>query len=382
MGTCKNKICVYAICKNENKFVDAWIDSMSEADYIVVLDTGSTDGTFEKLKADPRVIADCKIIDPWRFDVPRNIALSMIPKDANILISTDLDELLEPGWAKIIKDNWIDGFHERALYKYAWSHNENGDPERIFYYDKIHSRNWIWKAPVHEYLTPIEGHDELLDQEYVNSRSLDLFNSGVYLHHYPDKSKSRASYLPLLELRAKEDPNDYNGLYYYAHELYYRGYYEKSISVLDDILNNDKFEGIRTPLEIAACYLFMGDSFLGLNSQEAAISAYNSAIAAESTYREPYLQLAKVYLDKGYNNIAIGIVKDAMEKSYRHYTWLERDLSWKEEPYDILALAYSTIGDYKSAYTNAVKALMENTSDERLLYNAKAIGDKLNEEDK
>ena len=28
---------------------------MSEADYIVVLDTGSTDGTYEKLQQDPRV---------------------------------------------------------------------------------------------------------------------------------------------------------------------------------------------------------------------------------------------------------------------------------------------------------------------------------------
>lgn len=372
-----NKICVYAICKNEIQFVDKWLGSMIEADYIVILDTGSTDGTFEKLKNDPRVTrVEQKIYDPWRFDNARNDALLLCPEDTDIFVSTDLDEIFDSGWSEPLREQWIRGIHVRALYKYAWSHNTKGEPERVFYYDKIHGPNWYWKAPVHEYLTSDE-----YDEEYTKNHSLDLFDS-IFLHHYPDQSKSRGSYLPLLELRAEEDPNDYNGLYYYAHELYYRGYYEKSISVLDDILNDDRFEGIRTPLEVAACYLFMGDSFLGLNSQEAAISAYNSAIAAESTYREPYLQLAKVYLDKGYNNIAIGIVKDAIEKSYRHYTWLERDLSWKEEPYDILALAYSSIGDYKSAYTNAVKALMENTSDERLLYNAKAIGDKLNEEDK
>lgn len=49
------KICVYAICKNELKFVEQWLESMSEADYIVVLDTGSTDGTYERLKEDSRV---------------------------------------------------------------------------------------------------------------------------------------------------------------------------------------------------------------------------------------------------------------------------------------------------------------------------------------
>ena len=45
------KIVVYAICKDEAQFVDRWMDSMSEADQVVVLDTGSEDGTAEKLRA-------------------------------------------------------------------------------------------------------------------------------------------------------------------------------------------------------------------------------------------------------------------------------------------------------------------------------------------
>ena len=45
------KIAVYAICKNEAQFVDRWMDSMSEADEIVVLDTGSSDNTVELLEA-------------------------------------------------------------------------------------------------------------------------------------------------------------------------------------------------------------------------------------------------------------------------------------------------------------------------------------------
>lgn len=49
------KICVYAICKNESKFINRWLSLMSETDYIVVLDTGSTDGTYEKLMSDHRI---------------------------------------------------------------------------------------------------------------------------------------------------------------------------------------------------------------------------------------------------------------------------------------------------------------------------------------
>ena len=44
------KIVVYAIAKNESAFVDRWMDSMSEADQVVVLDTGSDDYT-ERLRA-------------------------------------------------------------------------------------------------------------------------------------------------------------------------------------------------------------------------------------------------------------------------------------------------------------------------------------------
>ena len=45
------RVCVYAICKNEAKFARRWMDSMSEADHIVVLDTGSTDGTPQLLRS-------------------------------------------------------------------------------------------------------------------------------------------------------------------------------------------------------------------------------------------------------------------------------------------------------------------------------------------
>ena len=45
------KICVYAIAKNEIKFIDRWYNSVKEADYICVLDTGSSDGSYEKFKS-------------------------------------------------------------------------------------------------------------------------------------------------------------------------------------------------------------------------------------------------------------------------------------------------------------------------------------------
>ena len=56
------KICVYAICKNESKFINRWLESIKDADYICVLDTGSTDNSVELLK-NAGVIVETKTFD-------------------------------------------------------------------------------------------------------------------------------------------------------------------------------------------------------------------------------------------------------------------------------------------------------------------------------
>ena len=45
------KVYVYAICKNESKFAERWMASMSEADGVYVLDTGSQDDTGSLLRS-------------------------------------------------------------------------------------------------------------------------------------------------------------------------------------------------------------------------------------------------------------------------------------------------------------------------------------------
>ena len=99
------KIVVYAISKNESKFVDRWVDSMREADDIIVLDTGSKDDTVEKLKKRGVKVYEA-VFDPWRFDVARNASLEKVPLDTDICVCTDLDEVFVSGWRKILEKEW------------------------------------------------------------------------------------------------------------------------------------------------------------------------------------------------------------------------------------------------------------------------------------
>ena len=101
----KYKVVVYAISKNESDFVDRWVKSMSEADSIYVLDTGSTDDTVEKLKSYGVHVSSCTI-NPWRFDIARNLSLALVPEDADICVCTDLDEVFDENWRTYLEESW------------------------------------------------------------------------------------------------------------------------------------------------------------------------------------------------------------------------------------------------------------------------------------
>ena len=144
-------VCVYAICKNEAKFVPGWIESMREADSIVVLDTGSTDETVRLLEEGGAKVTR-EIISPWRFDTARNRSLELVPEEADICVCTDLDELLRPGWRALLEAAWKPGTGQ-ATYRYVWNFNEDGSEGVVFWYEKVHARGlYRWIHPVHEEL--------------------------------------------------------------------------------------------------------------------------------------------------------------------------------------------------------------------------------------
>ena len=150
------KVAVYAICKNEARFAARWMASMGEADGVYVLDTGSTDGTAERLRALGAVVAVEEII-PWRFDAARNRSLALVPENVDICVCTDLDEVFRPGWRAALEGAWGPDTVQ-ASYRYTWSFRPDGGEDTVFWSEKIHSRQgWRWVHPVHEVLERLPG---------------------------------------------------------------------------------------------------------------------------------------------------------------------------------------------------------------------------------
>ena len=122
----KFKTCVYAISKNEEKFVNRWYESIKQSDYICVLDTGSTDKTVEKLKQ-LGVNVKVQTINPWRFDEARNESLKMIPNDTDICICLDLDEVMCKNWKNELNKVWSKDI-DRLQYIYNWKLDDKNKP--------------------------------------------------------------------------------------------------------------------------------------------------------------------------------------------------------------------------------------------------------------
>ena len=69
----KNRLIIPLRVKNAKLFIDEWLNCYEKlADGIVAVDNGSTDGTYEKLKNHPKVLA---IRQTEEFDEGRDIKI-------------------------------------------------------------------------------------------------------------------------------------------------------------------------------------------------------------------------------------------------------------------------------------------------------------------
>jgi len=200
------KYAVYTITKNEANHIARWAESAKDADYRVVVDTGSTDETVE-IARDAGCTVHVVNISPWRFDDARNTSLALVPYDADLCIALDADEVLAPEWRMHL--DGLNPYVTRPRYKYVWSWNEDGTQGLTYSGDKIHTRvGYRWKHPVHEVITPTG--EEVQDW------------CGLEIYHHPDSTKPR-QYIHLLELSVSEEPTDDRNAHYLAREYLYHG---------------------------------------------------------------------------------------------------------------------------------------------------------------
>lgn len=358
----QKKVCVYAITKNEEKFAKRWYESVKEADEVYVLDTGSTDNTVKILKELGAKVT-VKEINPWRFDVARNESLKLVPNDCDICVCIDIDEVINKGWRKTLESLWTDNVNH-LRYNYNWSHDENGNPAVNFYIEKIHARNnYEWVHPVHEVL------------KYTGEKEIYVTTDEITVDHYPDDTKSRSSYLPLLELSVKENPNDDRNVHYLGREYMFHGMWNESIDML---IKHLSLPNATWKDERCASMRFIARCYKNLKRYEEARMWLDKAIVEAPYLRDPYME--RSLLEYSLNNF-----KDvkkycllALEIKNHEKSYINEPFSWDETVYDLLSIACFNDNEINDSLKWINKALEINPKNKRIINNKKIIKDKRN----
>jgi glycosyltransferase involved in cell wall biosynthesis len=353
------KVAVYTIALNESNFIPRWYNSAKNADYILIADTGSTDDTYDVAEKLGIEVVGIKVT-PWRFDIARNTALSMLPDDVDYCIALDMDEILVGNWREELEKAHNSRI-TRPRYRYTWSWKDKEEtiPGLQYGGDKIHQRHgYRWKHPVHEVLVEdrIKETQEWYDFE---------------IYHHPDHTKSRSQYLPLLELAVKEDPWDDRNAYYYGRELFFNQKYLQAFKQLKRYLS---LPTATWKAERSAAMRYMAKC-LGGEQRE-----YWLKKAAEEApnRREPLVDLALFYFDNYKWKDCLNHAKKATRIAEKPLEYLCEDFAWGSVPFDLVAVSSYNLKDYKQAMLFGKKALKIDPNNERLQSNMKLYEEAIN----
>ena len=347
----KYKIAVYTIALNEEKHVKRWFESAKDADLLVIADTGSIDNTRFLAKSLGIAVTEIEV-NPWRFDVARNASLVLVPEDFDICIQLDMDEVLSKGWRKKVEDAYDQG-NFWPIYKHVTVRDEQGTPKHYQHYFKIHPRKgFYWKYPIHEVLM----HEPTL---FFDRKVIDL-----EVDHIKDLSKSRKSYLDLLEKAVQEEPNDWRMNHYLNREYFY------AFNWLKVLQSGFRCEEIRGgwDVERASTYIWASEAAYQLKMTSLAEDWARKATEAAPHFYEAWHWRAHI---AHFNNKWSDCLEFAKKRLTleRHNHHLVKPEIWDWWGFDLIALASHKLGKDEDAIFYGETAFFKNPSNQRLRKN-------------
>jgi glycosyltransferase involved in cell wall biosynthesis len=345
------KVAVYTIALNEEKHVERWYNSVKDADYILIADTGSTDRTVEIAKS-LGINAVNALIKPFRFDTSRNAALAALPADIDYCISLDMDEVLTEGWRADIETLVPLEENQSAVLRstLTWNFREDGTPGLQYGADRIHSRWGVtWRQPAHEIISTYGDYEE--KRGWV----------GFGIHHLADATKSRGQYMAMLKMAVQENPHSDRNAFYYARELYFYGLYSEAAKEFKRHLELPT--AVWRPERAASL------RYLAICEPINAETHLVKAVATDPSRREAKVALAQEFYKKNDWANCYKWATDALQIETKPLDYMCEEFAWNHTPYDLAALASYNLGKFDEAFKYGTKAVELAPEDERLVAN-------------
>lgn len=356
------KIAVYTIAKNEEQFVERFYESCKNADLVMIADTGSTDSTIEKAKS-LGIEVHSITVNPWRFDVARNMALDLLPEDVDICVSLDLDEVLTEGWREKLEEAWEP---ETGRASYLWEDGNNFSASQ-----KIHARHgYKWHYPCHEMPIATAGWET---EKVVHIQ-------GSYIKHLPDRDKNRSGYFDLCELGVKEAPDDFWASVVYLQALLATRDWQKILlEAQRALLLDHKKSGIDADATRSYVLRLAGKACVGLGKNDEALDYLRKAVEQCPGRREVWIDVAKMCFNLQKWEDCYEAALQATLRVHNQYRFPYEPSAWGPIAYDLAAVSCYKLGRYRAAVHMGKLALDRSPDDERLKKNVEGYEETLNE---
>lgn len=209
-----NTVSLCMICKNEIHNIETLIRSVCPVlEQVVVVDTGSTDGTLEVLRTLAQEYKNLQIEEfVWikDFSAARNYSFSFAKHDW--IFWLDCDDQIDQNELKHFKDNELERSDVDCwVLDYVYSRLPNGEPYTILGRERFvrRSLNPRWHGAIHETI----GIWNMRQRHYANMR---------VLHERTGKAYDINRNVDILESEYQKNPNDPRTAYYLGKELFDR----------------------------------------------------------------------------------------------------------------------------------------------------------------
>jgi len=260
------KLSVSMIVKDEQENIAQCLNSVKDADEIIVVDTGSKDETPDIAKS----MGVKVFFFPWRdnFAEAYNFADSRCQGDW--ILSIDADERLEEGGIKkirkLIKDEKADWIDVKIDYENSYHYF----PKLI---KKIDTNYWIGAV-----------HRTLASRWYWNKKDIT-----IYAHRSISHRKDPDRTIRILRRELEEHPELLRERFFYGMELAIRQKWYEALSQFEIFLRSLSFDWLKDEIKkahVAEAYLMRAKIYRQLNCMIASRESAKRALEITPNFRE------------------------------------------------------------------------------------------------
>ncbi len=361
---------VLVIARNEVKTLPRLLQSlqtfMQFGGDVVVVDTGSTDGTPDAARA-----FNCRVFEEGnRFLKTINQPLAaqinrrfVVPSEAPVVQPDDklFDFAAARNYAALQAKHdmvsWADADEvftrldldkinariaagvEAFRYNFVFSHDQFGNPAIKFIQSKFYDRRkQQWVGIVHEVL---QG----------EARIEDLPEDIFLLEHWQNVETNRSGYLKGLALDCFLNPTKDRQSHYLGREMVWMG---RPKSAIKELTRHIEMNG--WPAERAQSMIFIGDAWGLLNKPNLQVEWYNKAFYHDCTRREALIKLACFYRHNNNPQATAVYAAAALQIPWNGF-YANEWSHYHNLPHELLYWAKGWMGDIAGAQEHLLKAM-------------------------